>query len=155
MKATAKPVPHGQLSDVCCDRSPDPVAQAEEIADLLRAGADVSETDKNGVTPLHHAVRFRSPAAVRALIAGGANVNQTCKRSGSTALHRAVTSTGAPCTAGKQAEIREIVALLLAAGADPSIRNKRNRTPVEYATDETIRALLSVRTKARRMRGCT
>ena len=29
------------------------------ILDLLRAGADIGEADKNGVTPLHHAVRFR------------------------------------------------------------------------------------------------
>jgi uncharacterized protein len=133
---------HGQLSAVCAAKAPDPVAQAEEIAVLIRAGADVGETDKNGVTPLHHAVRFRSPAAVRALIAGGADVDQTCKRSGSTALHRAVTSTGAPGTAGKRAEAREIVALLLAAGADPSIRNKGGKAPIDYSTDETIRALL-------------
>jgi len=43
-----------------------------------------------------------------------------------------------------QAEAREIVALLLAAGADPSIRNKNGKTPGDYATDETIRALLVV-----------
>jgi hypothetical protein len=42
-----------------------------------------------------------------------------------------------------QAEAREIVALLLAAGADPSIRNKIGKTPGEYTTDETIRALLA------------
>ena len=133
---------HRRLSGVCAARSPDPVAQAEEIAALIRDGADVGETDKNGVTPLHHAVRFRSPAAVRALIESGANVDQTCKRSGSTALHRAVTSTGAPGTAGKHAEAREIVALLLKAGADPSIRNKNGKTAIDYATDEAIRALL-------------
>lgn len=155
MKSAAKRAPHGKLSAVCCDQSPDPVAQAKEIADLLRAGAEVGETDKNGVTPLHHAVRFRSPAAVRALLAGGANVNQTCKRSGSTALHRAVTSTGAPGTAGKQTEAREIIILLLAAGADPSIRNNRDKTPGDYATDDAIRKLLTARTKARRTKRCT
>jgi ankyrin repeat protein len=42
-----------------------------------------------------------------------------------------------------QAEAREIVALLLAAGADRSIRNKNGKTPGDYATDEAIRALLS------------
>jgi uncharacterized protein len=152
MKAAARPEPQGQLSDACCARSPDQVAQAEEIADLVRAGAAVGETDKNGVTPLHHAVRFRSPAAVRALIAAGANVNQVCRRSGSTALHRAVTASGAPGTAGKQAEARQIVALLLAAGADPSIRNKNGRTPGDYANDEAIRALLDAGTRTHRTR---
>ncbi len=80
--------------------------------------------------------------AVRALIAMGANVNQTRKRSGSTPLHRAVTPTGAPDTAGMQAEAREIVALLLAAGADPSILNKNGKTPGDYATEEIIRTRL-------------
>jgi uncharacterized protein len=135
--------PHGQLSDVCCQRSPDPETQAREIEALINAGADIGETDKNGVTPLHHAVRFRSPAAVRALIASGANVNQTCTRSGSTPLHRAVTTTGAPGTAGRQAEAREIISLLLAAGADPSIPNKAAKTPADYTTDETLLVLLT------------
>ena len=143
MGAAAKRVPHGELSDVCSDKAPDPKAQARAIAALVRARADVGEADKNGVTPLHHAVRFRSPAAVRALIAAGADVNRQCKRSGSTALHRAVTSTGAPGTAGKGAEAREIVALLLAAGADASIRNKSGKAAIDYATDDAIRAMLT------------
>jgi ankyrin repeat protein len=142
MATDGKRVRNEQLSASCASDSPVPSVQVKGIEAQIRAGADVRKTDKNGVTLLHHAVRFRSPAAVRALIAKGANVNQTCKRSGSTPLHRAVTSTGAPGTAGMQAEAREIVAVLLSAGADPSIPNKRGKTPGDYATDETIRALL-------------
>lgn len=145
MDAEEGPAGGRTLAGVCCERSPDPAVQAAEIAALLRDGADIGAADKNGVTALHHAVRFRSPGAVRALIAGGADVNRACTRSGSTALHRAVTSTGAPGTAGKQAEAREIVELLLAAGADPSIRNRNGKTPGDYATDATIRVLLSQR----------
>jgi tankyrase len=130
--------------------SREPSAQVRGIEATIRAGVDVGETDKNGVTILHHAVRFRSPDAVRALIAMGANVNQACQRSGSTPLHRAVTSTGAPGTAGMQAEAREIVSLLLAAGADPSIRNRNGKTPGDYAADETIRALLTATKKERK-----
>jgi len=59
-----------------------------------------------------------------------------------TALHRAVTPTGAPGTAGKQAEAFEILRLLLAAGADPSIKNKQGKRPADYATDEVIMGLL-------------
>jgi ankyrin repeat protein len=66
-----------------------------------------------------------------------------------------VTTTGAPGTAGKQAEARQIVALLLEAGADPSIRNKSGKTPGDYTTDEAIRALLTAATKKRRTRRCT
>jgi tankyrase len=110
---------------------------------LLKAGADIHATDKNGVTALHHAVRFRSPVAVKTLIEHGANVNQVCRRSGATPLHRAVTTTGAPSTAGKRQEAFEIIRLLIAAGADPSIPNKSGRKPADYVTDETIKSLLT------------
>ena len=111
------------------------------LVELLSQGADVHATDKNGVTALHHAVRFRSPVAVETLIERGANVNQRCRRSGSTPLHRAVTQTGAPGTAGKQAAAREIIDILLSAGADPAITNKSGRTPLDYVTDDTVKKL--------------
>jgi tankyrase len=132
-----------ELSTVCCDRNPDPQKQREHILALLAAGADIHETDKNGVTALHHAVRFRSPMAVKTLIKRGANVNQTCRRSGSTPLHRAVTSTGAPGTAGKDKAAKEIIEILLAAGADPSITNKLGKRPMDYVVDEATRTLLA------------
>lgn len=131
-----------ELSAVCCDLDPDSDTQRASILDLLRGGANVNETDKNGVTPLHHAVRFRSFAAVRTLLEHGANVNQRCKRSGSTPLHRAVTSTGAPGTAGRTEEARRIIEILLASGADPEIENTRGRKAIEYVSDPTIAALL-------------
>jgi len=131
-----------KLSDVCTERDPDPDKQGGSILRLIKAGADIHETDKNGVTLLHHAVRFRSPAAVEALLRLGAAVNQTCKRSGSTALHRAVTSTGAPGTAGKSAQAREIVEILLRYGADPSIKNKLGKKPADYVRDKELLRLL-------------
>jgi uncharacterized protein len=134
-----------ELSTVCCQRNPDPQAQRAQIEALLKAGASVHETDKNGVTPLHHAVRFRSPAAVEMLLSHGAAVNQTCKRSGSTALHRAVTSTGAPDTAGKSDEARQIVEILLRYGADPSIKNKTGKKAADYTHDAQIHRLLAAR----------
>jgi tankyrase len=136
-----------ELSRICTERDPNPRDQRKRLIALLSAGADVHAADKNGVTALHHAVRFRSPMAVKTLIEFGANVNQACRKSGSTPLHRAVTSTGAPGTAGKQHQSREIIELLLAAGADPSIRNKRGKTAAEYATDEAIRVLLGAEPK--------
>src|SRR3954464_15403915 len=113
-----------ELSEICCDRSSKPSDQRRRILIALKQGADIHATDKNGVTALHHAVRFRSPVAVRTLLAHGASVNQVCRRSGSTPLHRAVTQTGAPGTTGKGTAAREIIETLLAAGADPSITNK-------------------------------
>ncbi len=133
---------HGELSDVCCERNPEGPKQRKAIEALLAAGDDIHETDKNGVTPLHHAVRFRSPVAVETLLRHGARVNQACKRSGSTPLHRAVTSTGAPETAGKRDEARRIIQILLEFGADPALRNKSGKRPVDYVKDEEVRRML-------------
>ena len=141
-----------ELSGICAERNPDPEDQRKRLLDLLASGADVHAADKNGVTALHHAVRFRNPVAVATLIEHGADVNQACRKSGSTPLHRAVTSTGAPSTAGKQAEARAIIELLLEAGADPSIRNKSGKTPGDYTTDEAVRVLLAAKSKAGRTR---
>ena len=119
--------------------------RCKQIESLLKAGVDIHGTDKNGVTLLHRAVRFRCPAAVEALLRHGASVNQACKRSGSTPLHRAVTSTGAPQTAGKQHEAKEIIKLLLEFGADPSLKNKSGKRPADYVRDEAIVRLLNAK----------
>lgn len=133
------------LADICTEQNPEPEDQRKRIIALLDAGADIHATDKNGVTALHHAVRFRSPSAVRTLIEHGANVNQACRKSGSTPLHRAVTTTGAPGTAGKGQEALEIIRLLIGAGADPSITNKSGRKPADYVKDDAIKSLLKRR----------
>ena len=133
------------LFNICCERNPKPAGQRKRLLKALEAGADIHATDKNGVTALHHAVRFRSPVAVKTLIEHGANVNQVCRRSGSTPLHRAVTQTGAPGTAGMGQAARKIIQLLLAAGADPSIANKLGRKPVNYVSDQTTKQLLNRR----------
>src|SRR5688572_28717260 len=132
-----------ELSSICCERNPNSADQRRRLITLLKAGADVHATDKNGVTALHHAVRFRSPIAVKTLIEHGANVNQVCRKSGSTPLHRAVTHTGAPGTAGRRQEAFEIIRLLIAAGADPSITNKSGRKPADYVKDDAIKSLLN------------
>src|SRR3954451_4911331 len=92
---------HSELFDICSERNSDPADQRKRLLGGLKAGADVHATDKNGVTPLHHAVRFRSPATVKTLIEFGADVKRACRRNGSTPLHRAATQTFAPGTAGK------------------------------------------------------
>ena len=63
-----------ELFDICCGRNPNPSDQRRQIIMALKGGADIHATDKNGVTALHHAVRFRSPAAVKTLIEHGANM---------------------------------------------------------------------------------
>ena len=133
------------LSEICIEQDFDPAEQRQRLAWVLRAGAEIDAADKNGVTALHHAVRFRNVEAVRTLIEHGANVNQVCRRSGSSPLHRAVTATGAPGTAGKRREALEIIRLLIAAGADPSVVNKSGRKPIDYVKDDTVKTLLKER----------
>ncbi len=132
-----------ELSAICAEQNPNYAGQRRRLITLLKAGADIHATDKNGVTALHHAVRFRSPMAVRTLIEHGANVNQVCRKSGSTPLHRAVTHTGAPSTAGRRQQALEITRLLIDAGADPSITNKSGRKPADYVKDDAIKSLLN------------
>jgi len=131
-----------ELFEICSERNPRPADQRRRLIMALKRGADLHARDKNGVTALHHAVRFRSPAAVKTLIEYGANVNRACRRNGSTPLHRAVTQTGAPGTAGKAQRARKIVEILLAAGADPTIKNKSGNKPADYVKDEPIKSML-------------
>lgn len=142
-----------ELSTICCDRNPIPKQQRQEIERLLAAGADIHDTDKNGVTPLHHAVRFRSPAAVATLLEHGADVNRKCKRSGSTPLHRAVTASGAPGTAGRGAAAKDIIELLLRHGADPTIANKQGKKPIDYVSNQQIARLLTATNHGRTAHG--
>lgn len=122
---------------------------------MLKAGADLHATDKNGVTALHHAVRFRNAAAVQALIEHGADVNVACRRNGSTPLHRAAIHTGAPGTAGTTESQVKIIRLLLAAGADPAVANKRGKRPADYATGEIGELLPMLTTPSRKPKRTT
>jgi len=95
-----------------------PVAQAETITYLIRAGSDPNAVDDSGVAPLHRAVRTRSSAAVKALLDGGANPHQPNK-SGSLPMDLAVQTTGrgGSGTPHAKEEQAAIIKLLQAAGA--------------------------------------
>ena len=132
---------HGLLLAACSAHNPDAALQRRVIRFLVDAGVDVEERYKNGVTPLHRAARYRSLAAVETLIELDASVNAVDRRTCSTPLHRAVTNTGAPGTAGKMDAAIEIARLLLANGADPTIKNKRGKTPRDYIRNPRMLAV--------------
>ena len=131
----------GSLLATCSSHDPDRRIQRKIISLLVRKGVDVNEIDKNGVTPLHRPVRFRAPAAVKRLLELGALVNAQDKKSHSTPLHRAVVNTGAPATANKQDSVIETIRLLLDAGADASILNRKGRTCLSYVSNEDVAQL--------------
>ena len=131
----------GTLVAASSAHDPHPLVQAKVIRWLVEAGVPVNETDKNGVTPLHRAVRFRSLAAVRQLIALGADVNAIDKRSKSTPLHRVATHTGAPETADKREITLEIAHELLSHGANLKIKNKRGKVPFDYVQELGLEGL--------------
>jgi uncharacterized protein len=87
---------------------------------LLAAGTDIEHLDKAGATPLHRAVRARSPEAVRCLLEHGARVDGTHGPQRTTTLHLATHSSGASGTKGASAEQQEIVELLRRASLTPS-----------------------------------
>lgn len=102
---------------------------AERIAQLLAEDPDrVHAANGTGFQPLHLAAFFGHTAAVRALLAGGANINQIMRSTvpfvpSNTALHAAVA--GGPH--------RDVVKLLVAAGADVNALDSNGHTPLHSA----------------------
>ena len=133
----------GCMLAACSAHDPSPEAQTAVIQFLIASGVSVNENDKNGVTPLHRAVRFRSLCAVDLLLAAGADVHATDRKSMSTALHRAVVNSGAPATAGKTDIAVSIVRSLLSHGADPTARNKKGKTPTDYRLGKAMSSVFN------------
>jgi ankyrin repeat protein len=96
---------------------------------LLDAGSDIEHKDKAGATPLHRAVRARSPQAVLCLLERGARVDAIHGRQRTTPLHIGTRSTGASGTRGACAEQQEIVELLLQYGANPRVKDANGNLP--------------------------
>jgi hypothetical protein len=121
-----------------------PEEQAETIRRLCAAGADPNALDASGVAPLHRAVRTRGATAVEALLAAGAHARAK-NASGSTPLHLAVQNTGRGGTGAASAigRQRQIILILLAAGAVPGDADQRGRTAADAARAPWIRELLA------------
>lgn len=89
---------------------------------LLSVGAPVKARDKTGFTALHYAAYVGLPAVAVALIDKGADVNAVSDWIGVTPLHVAALKN------------RLLVAtVLLSRGAKVAVRDRRGRTPRQYA----------------------
>jgi hypothetical protein len=119
-----------------------PAAQAATIDCLIRAGANPNAIDKSGVAPLHRAVRTRCAAAVETLLAGGADPRSR-NNSGSTPLHLAVHNTGRGGSGTPHAieQQKQIIELLLRAGASPGDKDANGKAVRDAVTAEWIRTL--------------
>ncbi|HBE67481.1 MAG TPA: ankryin [Planctomycetaceae bacterium] len=96
------------------------------VAELIQAGANIHTTGINGFTPLHMAAARGHVEKARLLIDAGAGVNRRKDIDASETPLMEAAFTGQPST----------VHLLLANGADPSMRDTvNNRTPLEIAQD--------------------
>lgn len=92
---------------------------------LLAGGANVHEKDSDSMTPLHWAVLAHHTKAVKTLLEGGADVNAV-DRFGYTPLMYAATIDFGDA---------EAASMLLAAGADPRIKDKSGKTALAQARD--------------------
>jgi ankyrin repeat protein len=88
-------------------------------------------------------VRNRCLAAVESLLENGATLRLKNK-SGSTPLHLAVQNTGKSGSGSSQAKAlqKEIIHVLLKAGASPTDRDARGKTVAESIQSDWIRALI-------------
>jgi len=136
------------------------LGKVDRIQEILKSSpARVTEYAPDGFTPVALASFFGQPAAVKALIAAGADVNAHAKNGLKVAaLHaavagrnmeviKAVLAAGANVNAQQQAGFRPmheaggnanraLAELLLAHGADPSLPSDDGKSAIDYARDK-------------------
>lgn len=105
------------------------------VASLLQQGADPNAADQYGLTPLHYAATADAES-VKLLLAHGARPNSR-DQSGQTPLHRSLLYawTG-------RFDVKTIARTLIDAGAMVNVKDKGNATPLTYAKDPELIALL-------------
>lgn len=108
------------------------LGKVDRIQEILKSSpARVTEHAPDGFTPVALAAFFGQPAAVKALIAAGADVNAHATNALKvTALHAAL--------AGRN---QEVIKAVLAAGADPNARQQSGFLPIHEAGVNANRAL--------------
>lgn len=96
----------------------------DQIIALLRNdnNLEVNIDGDGSWSPLHNASSNNHPSTVKLLIDNGASLNKQLECSGNTPLHAAA-----------EKGYYEVVNVLVAAGADKSILNKKNKKPLDLA----------------------
>lgn len=136
------------------------LGKVDRLQEILKGDPTrVSEHAPDGFTPVALAAFFGQPAAAKALIAAGADVNAAAKNPLKVqALHaavagrnleivKAILEAGGDANAQQQAGFRPmheagtnanraLAELLLAHGADPSLPNDEGKTAIDFARDK-------------------
>jgi len=117
--------------------------QVRMIELLLKSGAGLHARDKNGATPLHRAVRTRCADAVKTLFKVGSDAT-VLNKPGSTPFHLAVQNTGRGGSGAEKAKAaqREIIQAFLEHGIQPTIKDAKGKTVLEWAKSDWIRQML-------------
>ncbi len=99
----------------------------EVVLALLKAGAEIEARNNLSATPLMLAVMFGFTHIVKALIRAGADVNTCLLPSGKTASMVAI-----------ERKWKEIIPLLIKAGANLDIQDRHGKTAWDYIADQEI-----------------
>lgn len=102
------------------------VGDADRIRELVSRGADVNAYAADGFTALGLAAFFKRPEAARALLDAGADPHLASRPAGFTPLHSAVADDAGGV-------VRDIVRMLIDAGAAPNAQSASGGTPLHTA----------------------
>ena len=109
------------------------LGSAQIVILLIERGAEINRENKRGLTPLHHAADYGHEDVVKVLLQSEELSLDLQTRNGDTALH----------LAAKKGHAR-IVELLLQAGANPTVENKFNKSPLAEARDRSYDTVVAI-----------